>query len=1144
MAITQSEPPEIGAIASFPIVAIGASAGGVEAVSEFVKALTPDSRLAFMLILHRDPDYDSLLTEILSRATGVPVVAIQSGMVVEAGRIYVVPANRALTMDGGTMLLHDRDTPERRRMPIDLMFSSLAQAHGRSSIGVVLSGTGSDGAIGIREIKAAGGITFAQDPASAKFNGMPDRAIDTGCVDFVLPAKAIAEEIERIAQHPYLRDYGAELPSDSSDREGSLRKIFRLLRTQTHVDFSHYKRSTIERRLGRRMAMRQTPELAEYAALLHDDPGEVDAVVEDFLIPVTSFFRDPEVYKGLAEIVFPKLLEDRSPQDSIRIWVPGCATGEEVYSVAIALIEFLADRSITTPVQIFGTDLSEKAIQKARAGIFLNNVDHAISDERMHRFFNKLEDHYQAARSIRDICIFARHNVVYDPPFSRMDLICCRNLLIYFDQVLQRQAIQSFHYALKPRGFLMLGQSENLQQQSSELFRSMDKRYRIYRKGYEMPHTAIEAVPAGRAIAPPAEVKHAVETLRGEPMRGETTRADTVRGETVPGEREVERLLLARYAPACVLIDEALNILYFQGKTGRYLEHARGSASLSLQKLARPWLLADISSAIQQARREGAPAHRQNIHVEASGDRLEVNIEVIPLRLPDADANLLIVLFHEALTRADALHLGRMLTGWWGELISATARSSRNEKDRRIRQLEHEVESTRDYLQAAIEEHEAAQEELKSAHEEALSANEEFQSTNEELETAKEELQSANEELSTTNEELRNRNRELAELNDRLAASRDHMNAIFDTLREPFLVLDADHRVIQANGSFYAEFQTTREQTEHHVLYELGNGQWDIPALRHMLEEILPNNAVHDYEVSHVFPLLGNRTMHLNARRIEAGDHWYAEERILLAIEDITERQDAVNALIEADHRKDQFLAMLSHELRNPLAPIENALQLIRLEGSENPIQQRARATIERQVGQLTRLLTDLLEVSRVTSGAVALQPDDVELAEILTRAVETSRPLIEQRQHQLVISIPDRPIALHMDSTRLEQVFANLLTNAAKYTDPGGQIRLTAERDGGQVVVRVSDNGIGIERALLPHIFEIFTQAQRGLARSQGGLGIGLSVVKALVELHNGTIEAHSEGLGRGSDFIVRLPTIDAAAAISMRLEQPKGRG
>jgi two-component system, chemotaxis family, CheB/CheR fusion protein len=1077
----------------------------VEALSEFLSGLSARPGVTFLLVQHRDPGHPSLLVDILSKASSLPVLDAQDGMVLETDQIYVVPASCTVVAVDNVLHLHRHETAERRRMPIDAMLKALAEHHGHQSIGVVLSGTGSDGALGIQEIKGAGGIVFAQEPDSARFGGMPQKAIETGCVDFVLRPSLIAQKIVEMVQHPYLNQGGGE--EEQASDENSLRKIFQLLRTQAQMDFSQYKRNTIRRRLERRIVVRQVADLAQYADLLRDDGNEMAALVQDFLIRVTGFFREPEEFRGLTEIIFPQLLEHRSQKESLRIWVSGCASGQEAYSIAILLTEFLAERLLTIPVQIFGTDLSESAIRQARAGEYVANIEHEVSRERLQRFFVKDDDHYQVAKPIRDLCIFARHNLTYDPPFSRIDLVCCRNVLIYFDLNLQRRVMRSFHYALKPQGFLVLGPSESISQ-SAELFHLVNPRYRIYRKQDAYGQAAPELKSTEPVVGPPL-------ALTGEravvPAVGALAELPRV-------QRDIERLLLTRYAPATVVVDEGLNIVYFQGETAPFLEHARGSASFNLQKVVRTGLLMEVSTAIKQAHQQSAPVRRPPVRFEQAGADLAVIIEVVPLRMPEAGGDFYAVIFEKTAAPAGA-GLGRRLARWAREAWRADPSGSDAKQDR-TQQLQRELEATREYVRSAIEEHEAALEELKSAHEEALSANEEFQSTNEELETAKEELQSVNEELFTTNDELRNRNLNLNHLNDALRISRDQLSAIYETMQGPLLVLDAGLRVMLANPASYEIFQTSRDETENRLIYELGNGQWNIPVLRHLLEDILPQRApVRNFEMSHTFPVIGVKTMRLNARKLIGNGH------ILLTIEDISDFSNALEALKETDRQKDRFLAMLSHELRNPLAPIANALQIIRLEHHETPLQKRAREILERQVGQLTHLVTDLLEISRLTSGAIVLHKDPVELKVVIDHAIETSRPLIDQHEHQLSVIIPNDPVRLNADAVRLEQVLTNLLTNAAKYTDRGGQIWLTAEHEAGQVVVRVRDNGIGIEDALLPYIFEIFTQSHRGLARSQGGLGIGLSVVKNLVEMHGGEISARSEGAGKGSEFIVRLP-------------------
>lgn len=607
------------------IVAVGASAGGVEALSEFLASFPATPGLALLVVKHRDPAHAGLIVEILSKISSMPVAELQDGMAFAANQVYVVPASSTVAAIDAGVSLHRHDTLQQQRMPIDSMFSALAAQRERPKIGVVLSGTGSDGALGIQEVKDAGGITFAQEPSSARCDGMPKKAIETGCVDFILTPQAIAEKILEVHQHPYLNETPLAAESPASD-ENSLRKIFRLLRTQTRADFSQYKSNTIQRRLARRMALRKVEGLAEYAELVQDDRDEVEALVQGFLIRVTGFFRHPETFQGLTESVFSKLLENRPAIEPLRIWVPGCATGEEVYSIAIILTEFLAGRSSVAPIQIFGTDLSETAIRQARAGEYLSNIEYEVSSERLQRFFVKLNDHYQIAKSLRELCIFARHNLTYDPPFSRIDLVCCRNVLIYFDQNMQQRVIRSFHYPLKPGGFLALGPSESVNQ-IPELFQLADSRHRIYRK---------QNVPGLLE----GEADSVVPRASRAPISPPTAPLPLPAPNSQRAQHEIERLLLARYAPATVLIDDDPNVIYFQGETAPYLEHVRGSARLNLEKIVRPQLLMEVSSEIKQAREKGAPVRRERVHFELGEAALAVNLEVVPVKLPGAEANL------------------------------------------------------------------------------------------------------------------------------------------------------------------------------------------------------------------------------------------------------------------------------------------------------------------------------------------------------------------------------------------------------------------------------------------------------------------------------------------------------------------------
>ena len=1114
----------------FPIVAIGASAGGLEAVSEFLAAAAPRSGMAYIVVQHLDPSHQSLLPELLAKKTTMKVVPAEEGLAVEPDHVYVIPPNVTLTLQDRNLHLTPRERGPGRHMPADALFKSLAETCGDAAISVVLSGGDSDGALGTQQIKHNGGITFAQEPSSARFPSMPRSAIETGCVDFVLHPGQIASELARLGGHPYLRlvnvpaDSSGEMPEDAAAaEEDRMRRIFRRLRSAHGVDFTHYKRSTLRRRLARRMALQRIENPADYVALIESDTAEAATLYQDFLIRVTGFFRDPESFEGLAQRVFPSLCEGRSPKEPIRIWVPGCATGEETYSIAIALVEYLGERLSPEGIQIFGTDVSEAAIERARAGNYLDTITQEVSAERLARFFVKMDDHYRIAKSIRDLCIFARQDVTRDPPFSRLDLVSCRNLLIYLDASVQRRVMQVFHYSLRPQGFLMLGTSESAGQ-TSELFELTDKHHRIY---------ARKSGPAGSA--PDLATRASTPYARPHEAAGEEVSA-ALEADSV--QREADRLLLARYAPASLLVDEALNILQVRGETGPYLELASGAPSLNLHRIARPELLVEIVPAVQEARESGSEAHREGLSIDQSRD---VSIEVIPLKRLRTERCYLI-LFDDG-SRPPS---GRRAHA------APTASLPESEKDRRLGQLERENAALRAYQQATMEEHEAVKEELKSAHEEVLSANEEFQSTNEELETSKEELQSANEELTTTNDELRNRNRELAVVNAELDRARSaaeraqaaaeaagitseqarrYADAIVESVREPLMVLDEELRVRRANQAYDSEFGQRPELTEGQLLYELGNGQWNVDTLRERLDAVLGcGQPMSDCEITRELPSRGRRVMSLSARRIPADRE--RSELILLAMQDVTEQRSRSESLRESARRKDEFLAMLAHELRNPLAPITHALHLLRGPGAD-PASVKLYEMMGRQTQRLVRLVDELLDVARISRGLIAIKRDPVDLVGIVREAVEASTPRIDQAHHELSLALPDEPLLMSGDSVRLEQVVSNLLENATKYTPPGGQITLTLKRQqANEIMLTVRDTGIGLDPATQEAIFEPFTQVDRSLAHSGGGLGLGLAVVRRILELHGGRIEARSAGLGTGTEFIVRLPLLPGSVA------------
>ena len=711
------------------IVGVGASAGGLEAFTQLLESLDSDAGITLVLVQHLSPHHDSALVSLLAPHTGMPVVEATEGVRLQRNHVYVIPPNAQMVLDGSALHLTPRPGDRTAHTPIDSFFTSLAAAARDQAIAVVLSGTASDGAVGIRDVKAAGGITFAQTPASAKFDGMPRAAIATGTVDVVLTPSEIGGELSQIARHPYSR---RPMPGDgAAPADDDLSRVFEILQPATGVDFRHYKLPTVRRRVLRRMALHRIPDIKAYIKLLESSSEEAQGLFQDLLIHVTSFFREPDSFDALAAEVFPRLI-GRDADRPIRAWVCGCATGEEAYSLAIALLEFLQSKRSAARVQIFATDVSETAVEKARAGVYPASITADVGPERLRRFFTRTDGQYRVSKQIRDLCVFARQDLTKDPPFSRLDLVMCRNVLIYMNAVLQRKLISMFHYALVPDGHLMLGQAESVGPHLVS-FSLVDKRVRLYRKKADYAPAHQHLRPGHYAVTPPAK-------------RAEGLPADPDRSMQV----EVSRLILDRYSPAGVVVDADLQIVQVRGQTGTFLEPAQGEASLGLLRMLREGLLYGVRSAFQSARKHKRPARRDDLRVRSGNGWRDVNVEVLPLS--EGAREHYLVLFEHARPAKPPARTEKPAAG----------------KGAGVKQLQRELEASRVYMQAIIQELEAANEELQSANEEILSSNEELQSTNEELDTAKEELQSTNEELNTVNEELQARNEELSRVNSDL----------------------------------------------------------------------------------------------------------------------------------------------------------------------------------------------------------------------------------------------------------------------------------------------------------------------------------------------------------------------------------------
>ncbi len=1132
--------PATSAPQDFPIVGIGASAGGLEAFTQLLGYLPEKTGFAYVLIQHLDPTHKSFLSESLAKATSMPVEQVQPGQRVEPDHVYVIPPDADVSISGGHLVLVPRGPAKLQlHLPVDSFFAALAAELGNRAIGVVLSGTASDGTEGLKAIQAAGGITFAQEPETAKFAGMPRSAIAAGVVDVVLPIAGLARELLRLGQHPYLFDdrvhpggtgepkppaedgntsepptresqpRDRKPPRDPSDA-ATLVEIMNVVRSVVGVDFREYKGPTFERRLARRMALRRVDDRASYLTLLRNEPEEVRALYEDTLIHVSSFFRDPDVFDTLKTAVFPVILAHKDEGSSIRVWVAGCSTGQEVYSLAIALLEFLGDSR--RPIQIFGSDVSEAAVQLARAGRYADGGMAGISDEQRRRYFTKMDAGYRINRNVRDLCVFVRHDLARDPPFSKVDLLSCRNVLIYFDQALQQRVLPAFHYSLNQPGFLLLGRTESISGFDA-LFSPLDKVRKIFARSNLPSHLRF----APRLELPAAELPRMATTAG--PGLG---RVDSELG------RRLDSLLLGYYAPPGVLVNQQFEVLQFRGQTGSYLQPASGSPQTNLLKMARPGLLSKLQDALKQAGEQAAPVRIGGVEVDQDGFTRTCDLVVLPFgdlaaagRTPESTERLFVVLFEELpLSQGDTEHD-----------LHRVHRRGRGPDDEpgRLSKLEHELTSTTQYLHALIEEHGRANEDLGSANEELLSGNEELQSLNEELETAKEELQSTNEELTTVNDELHRRNLEVGQINSDLAN-------LLDTVDLAIVILDLRRHIRRFTPKAQALLSVLPSDIGRS--FDDIKTKLDLPDLDRRIAEVIATFVAQDEEVQD----RSGRWYRMQIRPYRTPDHRI--DGAIVSFFDIDalkhhllEAHQAQEQAERADRAKDEFLAVLSHELRTPISALLMQSELLRRVGGDPAKRARVCDAIERSTRTQVQLIDDLLDVSRIITGKMRVDLRPLDLAAVVEAAHLSVAGMAESKGIQLTASLDRSLDPIAGDRTRLEQVVTNLLTNSIKFTPKGGRISILLERipggpgGVGQAHLEVADNGIGIDAAFLPRIFNRLTQEDSSSTRSHTGLGLGLAIVRYLVEAHGGLVRAESGGVGRGATFHVALPLLDVLA-------------
>ena len=1090
----------------FTVVAIGASVGGLEAVSLLLKNLPSNTGMAYIYVQHLNPDHKSLLTSILGKLTKMPVQDIDDMEAILPNNVYIIPQNRMIEVVDGHIKLLAR--PKNSSIiSIDVLFSSLAETHKSNVIGIVLSGNAHDGTLGLTAIKKAGGVTFAQDD-SAQASSMPSSAIAADVVDYVLSPKEIAEELVYLSKNKLkkrvlkIEDESTLIDMNSAD----LYTIFELLRKEMHVDFSHYKLPTIKRRIQHRMTQIDIKSIEEYAGFLRKNTAEIAILYDILLINVTSFFRDIDAFDYLKTMILPKLMKSKNADESLRIWVPACSTGEEAYTIAIIINELQEGRSEKIPVQIFATDLSEGAIKVARIGVYDENELKDVPEKQLDRYFTKKGNKYHVIKEIRDVCIFAPQNMLSDPPFSRLDLVSCCNLLIYLDSAAQKKAFSTFHFALTEGGYLMLGKSETVGI-ASLLFTQIHSKFKVYVRKKNIG------------------IKRIIELLPRFPRTNMVTKkiippAKPIIAPAISIENAIDVVLLSDYMPACAIVNKDMEIVQFRGAISQYLEHPSGKASLNILKMAKTEFAFELRHTILEVIKTKKTVHKSGMEITVNQGTQRLSFEVSPLKI-ESDEPLILIVFKMQ------------------ELAEIFAETSKNDKDnatlkdQRIKKLTHEVKTIRLEINALNESYEVAYEELQAANEEIVSSNEEYQTLNEELETSKEEIEVTNEELISTNHQFQIRNELLTE-------AQEYSDAIAATIHEPMLVLDRNLYVKSANKAFYVHFLAKKEETEGQLIFNLSNKQWHIPELRSALNGIfLDNQGLENFEMTQTFSDIGEKTLILNARLIVQKSN--KEQLILLAIQDMTQQKRAEKELIEAKimaeaakgraeiamAAKQQFLSNMSHEIRTPMNAMLGFTR-VALKTELSAKQKEYLTAIKTSGDSLIVLIDDILDLAKVDAGKMEFEQKPFKLADSMTMLLHLFEPKIQEKNLTLKIKYDEKiPEILRGDAMRLHQIILNLLSNAIKFTHEGtiGLNVKLLNQDSEKVTIEfaVSDTGIGIAEDKIDQIFENFHQAASDTTHLFGGTGLGLAIVKQLVKAQDGTIHVEST-VNEGSKFSFRL--------------------
>jgi two-component system, chemotaxis family, CheB/CheR fusion protein len=1193
----------------FLIVGVGASAGGLEPLERLFAAVPNPCGMAFVVLQHLSPDFESRMDELLGRQTTLPIHRVTDGVEVQPNAIYLIPPRKEMIISGGKLLLNDKEDKRAFSLPIDHFFRSLAHDMGRRAVGVILSGAGSDGSRGLREIHESGGLVLCQTPETARFQSMPLAAQQTNIVDrFLNPDEIPTALIE------YSRDPGRRVDDHerAAPRGAAMDEVLHLLRAQYGIDFAHYKPSTVTRRIERRVTLTNQIDLGSYARALAADPDELNALYKDLLIGVTRFFRDPEAFDCLQSKVVPSILTRVPPHEEIRVWSAACATGEEVYSLAILFHEQLEAAQRPLNVRIFATDVHRTSLDFASAGVYEEEALSDVTAARRERYFVKDGNRYRVSKELRQMVVFAQHNLISDAPFTRVDLITCRNLLIYFQPMVQRKVLSLLHFGLKTGAALLLGPSETPGELADE-FDTVDGHWRLYTKRRE---ARLPDIRLPLTVAP-----HDTAASRGSLSVG--LLASSGRGWAGPQLMGLYDQLLDRAMPPSLLVDEHYHLVHTFGGAESLLRIKGGRASPNVLDLVDDNIKTALLGALQHAHKERATVRLAGIPVSTPNGTEEYRLTVETVGEATGQTHFLIQYENKGPT---ALTLA-------ADGAKEVPEPSRDY----VSALESELRFTKESLQATIEELETANEELQATNEELVASNEELQSTNEEL-------HSVNEELYTVNVEHQRKITQLGEITDDLdnllhsidvgvlflddkLCIRKYTSQVanvfrllpqdvgrrFDsfapTIQHP--ELEADVEAVRKTGQPIVREVTSREGVIYllHILPYRSAAQKsgvvltliDISALKRSeahvrrLSSIVESSTdaitsedldgkvvswnsgaeqmygfaadeVRGRELSFLMPaeqraewaevmrsvLKGESKEPYETVRVRKdGSHldvqiavsplWDEHNRIIgvsSIARDITQRKRDEAEIRRAIRMRDQFMAMLSHELRNPLAALLHASAVLKDPGGKPETSQHARAVVERQCKHMARLLDDLLDVSRMRQVGIELRRQRVDLRATVEAAVERTRPLAEERGITIEVESYPEELAVFGDPDRLQQVECNLLGNAIKYSPEHKRVWLSLGREDERAIIRVKDEGNGIARDMLERIFEPFVRAVDDDSvvhqPQMGGMGLGLAVVRSFVKAHGGEVWAKSDGVGCGSELVVSLPLAAAVDAYS----------